>query len=317
MTTEFMKSFGLSEDDALLLFNNFLDAELRGKSSHGLIRFCNTLRKFGKFNNNSLSITSDSISSTTIKVDGKGMLGIIPIMRACNQLVNMKSNNISMAAVTNYMGTTGALGYYARYLAKNNLISIILGNAKSSVAPVEGNAPVIGTNPLAIGLPREKEPIIVDFATSAISYGSILLAQNENCKLPDNSIRKYDGAPSNNPFDISAGYQLPMAGHKGFALGIAIEVMAGLFIGSKSGNLISGSEGTLIITIKQDSYISEKTYKEKVRIFSDEVHSIETLNEGDRVRLPGERLITSINDDEIYIKDYLYENFYEICKNFI
>ena len=108
-------------------------------------------------------------------------------------------------------------------------------NSVALVAPPEGRKRQIGTNPFGIGIPSSGDPaLIADFATSAIAYGKIMVAGEKEEPIPDGVLIDKDGNPSTDPKDAYEGAILPLEGHKGFALGLLIELLAGSLIGAKS-----------------------------------------------------------------------------------
>ena len=100
-------------------------------------------------------------------------------------------------------------------------------------APAGGSRPLLGTNPLAFGWPRPngQPPFIFDFATSAIARGDIELHHRENKPIPEGWGIDRLGQHSQNPADVLDGALLTFGGHKGSALSIMIELIAGPLIG--------------------------------------------------------------------------------------
>jgi LDH2 family malate/lactate/ureidoglycolate dehydrogenase len=309
MINTILNDCGVQLVDRELLFDLFLDAEIRGKYSHGFMRFLGTAKQLKKFDGNIPLPSVFRISDSSIQIKANDAVGVLATKFACDEILKIQQQPITTAAVSGFSSTTGALGYYARYMAKNGKITLIFANAKSAVAPYGGIKPVIGTNPLAIGIPNGDKPIIVDMSTAAITYGDILIAQKERQQLPDNVVINSYGNVTNNPFDVDNGCQLPLAGHKGYALGLVIEILAGIFIGAKSGNNVPGSEGVLIISIDKDLYVPETQFDKNLTAFISELINIEAAEDFNSVRIPGDNIRNSVDSDFIEIKEYV---FYEI-----
>ena len=77
--------------------------------------------------------------------------------------------------------------------------------------PAPGGAtPVVGNNPVAIGVPHgEGEPIILDMALSEAALGKIRLAASEGQSIPDTWATDADGRPTYDPEEAIAGCCFP------------------------------------------------------------------------------------------------------------
>ncbi len=308
MTDRILSGLNVPQKDKDLIFECFLDAEIRGKCTHGFLRFPGTVKLLRKFSGVVPLPQIIKKSVNMLHIDGNGTAGLIAAKTACDELLKIHSQPIVIASVSNYFATTGALGYYARFLAEHNKISIIFTNTKSAVAPYGGIKPVMGTNPLAVGIPNGDNPIISDLSTSAIAYSDILIARQEGLKLPDDVLIDSEGKPTNDPNDLTSGCLLPLAGHKGYALGLAAEILAGVFIGAKSGNEVPGSEGMLIIAIDSNAFISKEQYDRNLDSFISEIVNSQTAEGFARVRLPGDNASVPETDEFVEIKDYAYKD---------
>ena len=110
-----------------------------------------------------------------------------------------------------------------------------MSSRRPAVAPHGGRAPRVGTNPFAVGMPRQgQEPVIVDFATSRLAVGKIRVALNTGASLPDGVLIDGAGEPTNDPathFATPKGAILPFGEHKGWALAFACETLAAALTG--------------------------------------------------------------------------------------
>lgn len=100
------------------------------------------------------------------------------------------------------------------------------------VAPAGGTRPLLGTNPMAFGWPRAGgPPFLFDFATSAVARGEIELRRRAGAPIPEGWALGPDGRPTTDPAIALKGAMLPFGGHKGFALSMMVELLAGPLIG--------------------------------------------------------------------------------------
>lgn len=304
---------GLSKMDAEVVFSHLLEEELLGKHSHGFIRMPTILRAARNFKGKS-EIIIEKGSPLTARVVAKNTLGLVAAYRVTELAVERaESNGVAIVSGIGYTGTTGALGYYGRMLASQNLIGIISCSSEYAVAPWGGREAILGTNPITIAIPNKNSPIVSDFATSAMTYGDLMLAMKEKREVPYGIVLDAKGDPSNDPNDANNGCQLPMAQHKGYALGLAVEILAGLFIGAKAGKeAVSGSDGIIMIVFKPDLFIPENQYFTRLNALIKEIKSSPLATGFTGIRLPGENCLETIQNgyetDLCEVPDVVYED---------
>ncbi len=312
ITLNLLARAGEKEAAAIEIYEHLLEQEILGKTSHGFYRLpsiINCIKNRGSRKDIRLEKNGNVLS-----VDGMGAVGVVAVKEACNYIINScNSEQIMLTSVTGYVGTTGAMGYYTRFLANNNLISIIFCNSEYAVAPWGGMDAIIGTNPISIGIPNKPMPVVVDFATSAKTYGELMLAVKNNISIPKGIVLDVNGYPSTDPDDANNGCQLPMAEHKGYALGLIIEILAGLFIGAKSGkDSVSGSDGTFILTFKPNLFVNEDVFNKNLNAFLDEVRFSHVAPGFSKIRIPGEydkeQYEKVMQAEEIELDEKVYED---------
>ena len=102
---------------------------------------------------------------------------------------------------------------------------------------------MLGTNPIAIGFPgKEEPPIVIDMATCAAAYGKIEMARRRGEPIPEGWAIDSEGRATTNPDDmVAGGALLPLGsdrdrgGHKGYGLGIMVDVLCGVLSGANWG----------------------------------------------------------------------------------
>ena len=161
-------------------------------------------------------------------------------------------------------------------------------HSRAAVAPHGSVKPVLGTNPIAIGFPGQPVSFCVDISTAAMSYGKIMAAARAGETLPPGIVQSASGQPSTDPNDAEAGSQLPMSGHKGYALGLAIELLCGPLLGGKAGNAaVSGSDGFFGILLRADCARSSGALDNDVQALFAEIKAGPAVS-NKQIRIPGE-----------------------------
>ena len=135
----------------------------------------------------------------------------------------------------------GRLGEYCEQAAAAGMVSILMVNTHGTarrVAPPGGKESRLGTNPIAIGVPHPDGPLVMDFGTSATAEGKVRVKRIAGQPCPDGWLLDSEGRPTNDPnmlYGDPPGTIRPFGGdqpHKGFALGMMVEIFAGALAGA-------------------------------------------------------------------------------------
>jgi LDH2 family malate/lactate/ureidoglycolate dehydrogenase len=137
----------------------------------------------------------------------------------------------------------GAAGYYPVMALKEDLIGISMTNTTKGVAPFQGAQKMLGTNPIAIAFPGFNEPpVLIDFASSAVSYGKIEIAKRKGEQVPIGWCLDKNGHHTTDPSDmIEGGALLPLgsnqmgSGHKGYCLASMVDILSAVLSGANWG----------------------------------------------------------------------------------
>jgi len=161
-----------------------------------------------------------------------------------------KAMGLAMVALRN-AGHIGRVGDWAEMAAEAGLVSVHFVNASGSVlvAPFGGTERRLSTAPFCVGVPRPGQgPVVLDFATSVVAEGKVLVASQGGKKLPDNALISLDGKMSGDPHVLYGDYTatgLRTAGkgtgairafgdHKGSGLALICELLGGSLTGMKA-----------------------------------------------------------------------------------
>ncbi|MCX7591539.1 MAG: Ldh family oxidoreductase, partial [Kiritimatiellae bacterium] len=201
---------------------------------------------------------------------------------------------------------TGMLGYYTDMAARAGSVTFAFANCYPLVAPYGGTHALLGTNPISLAFPAKPDPILVDMATSAISLGEVLAREEAGEKLPVGVALDAEGRPTTDPAMARTGCLLPFGGHKGGALIVAVQLLAGLLAGSPAIPPFGKGYGLLLVGLKKDLFRPAEDYDEALAEFIARYHSVPSLP-GHRVRLPGALRYSTLRSRS--------ENFLEISES--
>lgn len=280
---------GLTHADADRIADHFIAAEASGISSHGIERAALTLASVRRSGAVAAPVVT-SMSETLARIDGRGSQGVLVAQRCAEEAIERAHRyGAALVAGTGFSGSTGVLGYFTEQAARAGLVAVAICNSEASVAPAGGIDPILGTNPLALSFPASPDPVTLDIATAAISYGALRLLLRRGEPAPPGTVVAADGSPSVDPAAADTGAQLPMAGHKGYGLGLLIELLAGPFIGAKAGrNAVPGGDGLLFAAMRVDRFRPAGDVAADVAALLDELHRSRPAHVGTQVAVPGE-----------------------------
>lgn len=233
-------------------------------------------------------------------IDGQSGLGQVGASFAAGVAIE-KARRVGVAYVgLKNTGHIGAAGFYASLAAREGCIAMVTGNDIPSVAAPGSRTAVLGSNPLAYAIPVfGGDPILLDIATAAVAGGKVYAAIQRGESIPPTWLIGPDGFPTTDgslyPHDAALA---PMAGHKGYGLGLWCEIMSAIVPGGNMtwqvGSWIfdppsrpSWHNASLIV-FDVAAFSPRQEFDRRLRTLVDELHSTPTAVGTDRVVLPGE-----------------------------
>ena len=247
----FLNKLGVPLDDAQISARILVAADLRGISSHGVIRlhtyYGSRIQK-GLIDPLTPLIPVYETAATATLDAGNG-LGMVAASRAMERCIQMaKQANVAVVSVRN-SNHFGIAGYYAMMALKEDQIGISLTNAQPLVAPTYGRTAMLGTNPIAVAVPcAGRLPFVLDMATSIVPIGKITVHEKagRTCTtwLGHGCQWKNDRKPVRNPqggaFSPLGGSDI-LRGYKGYDLAVVVDILSGILSGSGFG-VAAGAE---------------------------------------------------------------------------
>jgi len=234
LATHLAERLQLPLDEALLTVDHLIRTEQCGKHDHGLVRvhYLISSNKFGPYGQRSAP-RPERLHSGRIHLDGRQYLGY-PLL---DRFVRLGCEEAAVHGLC--VGTTrgvypsGALLDWAHQAIERNTGVILTASSPPRMTSPAGIVPLVGTNPICIGLPTDAAPFVADSATSQINHGELLLARAAGTPLPQHAAVDSQGRPTTDPVEVDPtkglGALLPVGGsHKSFALALAIELLSSL-----------------------------------------------------------------------------------------
>jgi LDH2 family malate/lactate/ureidoglycolate dehydrogenase len=252
--TKLAAAAGLADDRATLVAENLLEADLIGHSTHGLAQLPGVIRNIESGvvrAKGDPEVISDHGSA--VVWDSAALPGPWLLAKAIDEACARAKTTPVVTYVVRRSGNIACLGAYLRRATDRGLVIWIMNSdpAMRTVVPAGGIEPQIAPNPMAFGYPTKGDPILIDISTSPIANGWIRRWASEGTRLPEPWLQDAEGNLSDDPstlFGKPPGSMLPLGGavlgHKGFALGLIVEVLTAALGGSGRANPKASSGGT-------------------------------------------------------------------------
>lgn len=207
-----IEKLGWRHADAATLADQFIDAELRGKPSHGLMR----IHQLGELDGIDPQATPErTIATPGFEYwEGRGALGYLTLAAICRAQIEDPPAHARVIVAANTF-PTGMLGHWVRQLADAGLTALLTANSPPQLASPDGGPRLAGTNPIAIGVPSsDGRPLVSDVSMGAVTYGDVMRGTATHDELV--------------PF---GGEQA----HKSFALALGLHLMVDALTGLEDG----------------------------------------------------------------------------------
>ena len=312
-----------SKDNAKEVADALINAEFDGQSGHGLSRIPSYVEQLssGKVNG-SVNPKIISRKGSVIRIDARHGFAFPAISLALSEITKTcKSFGIAAASIS-HSHHFGQAGRHVERLAEDGLIGLMFGNTPKAIPPWGGSKPLFGTNPIAFSAPRADDaPMVIDMSLSKVARGKVMLANQQNEKIPEDCAIDNEGKPTTDPKKALSGAMLPIGDAKGSALALMVEILAAGLTGSNFGFEASSfldaegdspGVGQLIIAI-DPSFFSGEGFAERIETI------ISSILEQPSTRLPGNKRLEKRKlrekSEKITISKELYEKIMSLTKS--
>jgi L-2-hydroxycarboxylate dehydrogenase (NAD+) len=283
---------GVPPEHADIQVGLWLDADLRGIGSHGLLRLPRIVERIEKgLADPKTRGVQTWRGDSFLEVDGQRGLGPVVALAALEAIMDRASTTgVAMAAVANAQHI-GMLAWYAEHVAKAGQVAIVLSTSEALVHPWGGRQALVGTNPIAIGVPTgEAEPFVMDTATSVVSMGEIHDRANRGLPLEPGWALDAGGEPTTDAEAAKSGAIAPFGQAKGYALGLAFELLVSALTGAALGRDVHGTLDAEHVCNKGDLFIViDRARSAGIAGYLDAIRQATPAEGFDAVLVPGER----------------------------
>ena len=301
-----LQGVGTPQDHAEITAKILVSASLRGVDTHGVgnaVRYSVSIEDGTYTIPQTVEVISET-ETTALLSCGNG-LGFVAAHQGMEMSI-AKAREFGLGMATIRDGHhIGMVGYYPMMATQNDMIGMAMTNANQAVRPALGARPRVGTNPIAFGAPSgDERDFILDMATSTVASGKIGLARRLGVEIPEGWAVTGEGEPVTDPPADRGDHwsQNPLGGsreqgsHKGYGLGVMVDILCGVLSGGGVGTLLAGGENmswTMAIDIARFRDVDD--FKSMMDDMIRELHETPPL--------PGEKAVLVAGDPEADFED--------------
>jgi LDH2 family malate/lactate/ureidoglycolate dehydrogenase len=297
-------ALGLPSDDADCATQALIYADARGIDSHGVStvfpRYVNYFLKKSLNPCPSITVHNGNFEMASY-IEADNALGTIALKKAVDIAIKKgQKHGMSVVAVRN-AGHAGAIGYQALQATKYDMIGLVMAAGKGLMVPPFGRSPLLGTNPIAFAAPAKKmPPFVFDAATTAVCGNKIRLAEILDIPIPsgwifsdskhENNSNKSKYFEDSLPSLLPLGSSYDLGSHKGFGLGMMIEILSNTLCSSLSFTETNqNSIGHFAAVFRTDLFGSADNFKTRMDDLLQAVINSPSIEEDYRVLYAGAR----------------------------
>ena len=299
---------GCDRAEAARIAHHLLGANLTGHDSHGVVRvprYVEWQQAGHVVAGRTAEVVTDG-GAFALLDGGFGFGQTVAPQATALGIERAQAHGAAVVALRN-AGHIGRVGAYAEQAIEAGLISIHFVNVAGStlVAPFGGTERRFSTAPFSVGVPTDP-PVVLDFATSRVAEGKVLVASNGGKPLPADALVEPDGRPSADPHTLYGPYERvgprsPSNGagairafgeHKGSGLAFMCELLAGALTGGGCSGPVRArgriANGMLSIYISPDHFGTRAEFEQIGRDYLDWVLSARPIDAAAPVLAPGD-----------------------------
>jgi LDH2 family malate/lactate/ureidoglycolate dehydrogenase len=292
---------GVSREDAEIVADTLIEANLRGVDTHGVTRVLATYVKRVQLGlvsaNTNITVVSDRLAAALL--DGHNSLGQVIAKRAMTMAIDKAAKTgVGMVGITN-SNHFGAAAYWAMMALPHDQIGIAMTNSPAFVPPWGGKEPMFGTNPMCFAFPGGQEgPVVLDMATTTVARGRVVLYAKQGIPLEPGWAFDSEGKPTTDAQAALKGLLQPLGGYKGYGLAMVVDLLSGILTGGDYSYHMAGAlaedfsrptgVGSFFGAIAVDAFMDPAEFKARMDKVVREIHGSSKAAGVERIYVPGE-----------------------------
>jgi LDH2 family malate/lactate/ureidoglycolate dehydrogenase len=289
---------GMPAEDAHIAADTLVQADLWGHQSHGVMRLSWYAARLKSGVAKAVAEPEYVVDMGAVGViDGHDGMGQVLTAQAAKDVIRRaKQHGIGAVSLrnSNHFGTAM---YYTLMAPPEGCIMFMSTNASPAMAPWGGREKLVGNNPWSWSAPAGSHaPLVLDIANTSVARGKIYLARQKGLPIPDSWAINAEGEPTTDPVEALSGIIQPMAGHKGYAISVVMDVLSGVLSGSQFGPGVFGpyqaekrsGAGHLLIALNVEVFQPLAAFNSRMEEMIAGIKNVKLAKGVDEVFYPGE-----------------------------
>jgi L-lactate dehydrogenase len=307
--TQILNAAGLEANKSAVVAETLVEADLLGHTTHGL-QLLESYSKEIQSGNMTSSGEPEIINDLGAAITWNG--NYLPGPWLVHKAIDLALERISLhPVVTLVIQKSHHIACLAAYLekvtSKGYLMMLSCSDPRNTtVAPFGGMDGVYSPNPIAAGIPTQKNPILIDVSMSATANASIKKAADKNVNLPHPWLLKKDGAVTDDPktfFDAPPSTILPLGnldtGYKGFGMGLIVESLTnGLSGYGRANNPSKWTASVFLQILNPEAFGGSDSFKNETQYLVDQCEKSASIDLNNPVRMPGRKALNLKNEQK-------------------
>jgi LDH2 family malate/lactate/ureidoglycolate dehydrogenase len=299
ITIQIVKGVGGSHEEAVLLSESLVRADMRGTDTHG-VTYLKLLADRVDMQMitlpTRLTVLKEDVATGLI--DGGNGLGQVAAHRAMTMSLEKAGRCGTGCCLVRNTNNVGFLAFYTMMAAEKGMVGIIMTNAAAAMSPWGGAEAFFGTNPISIAVPGESEDraVVLDMSSSLVARGKVRRAQRLKESIPPGWAFDESGAPTTDPAAALKGTLAPIGGPKGYGLALMVDILAGMLSGSKYGQEVRTFHqpegptgvGVCCMAIDVERFMPVREFRRLVQSYVASIRGSRKAKGVLRIYLPGE-----------------------------
>lgn len=320
-----MMTQGVPEDEAVMVAAHLVEAEMCGVTSHGVSRTSIYLKRLATgVVNAKWTRNIQAEYPASVRWDACNSMGMVTGVKAMEYCVEKAKESGCCFIAVNHSNHFGMAGYYARIAAEAGMVGVCGTNAPPNIAPWGSYKAYVGTNPLAISVPRRGQPVLLDMAPSIVAMGKVILAAKLGKSIPEGWAITADGRPTTDPKEGMKGTVLPIGGPKGYGLSLFMDILCGPLSGAQFGPYLGNmwndfvnpqNVGHIFCAIDISKFVDLEIFKDRVEKMIADIKILPKNPGVQEILLPGEvelKRKQAALENGIILSDVVYKELLEL-----
>jgi len=294
---EVLKGLGAGPDEAPVVAESLVRAEMRGTDTHGL-PYLKLLVERAEAGMVSLPtrVTTVMDDGATVLLDGGNGIGQFAGWTAMGVSIRKAREHGIGLTLVRHTNNLGFLAFYTLQAASQGFVGLTMGNANAAMPPWGGAEAFFGTNPISLAVPGSPAPVALDMSSSLVARGKIRRAQRLGEKIPLGWALDESGMPTEDPGAALKERWCPSGGPKGYGLALMVDVLAGMLSGAafgrdiKSFHQLTGPTevGALTLAIDIQRFMPLDRFRGLMEGYAESIRRSRKAKGTARIYLPGE-----------------------------